>query len=216
MILAREYGEGMINRAIAKAREIPRQQALRRLLRPPINKRTKFVVSFDPRLPSIPNVTKKHWRSMIGQNEYLKSVFPDPPLVSYKRQKNIRESIVRAKVAPERQPRIKKGVTRCTKCLACSYLKEGKTIEGRDYTNKKFTWKIGRSISCQSRNIVYLLECDKSNCRKQYIGVTGQELRERIYQHVGYVRNKLTNKATGQHFNLPGHAIHNMKFTVIE
>ena len=119
-------------------------------------------------------------------------------------------------MAPERQPRIKKGVTRCTKRLACSYLKEGNTIEGRDYTNKKFTWKIGRSISCQSRNIVYLLECDKSNCRKQYIGVTGQELRERIYQHVGYVRNKITNKATGQHFNLPGHAIHNMKFTVIE
>ena len=87
----------------------------------------------------------------------LSQFFQIPNLSPKKDKKNIRESIVRAKVAPERQPRIKKGVTRCTKCLACSYLKEGKTIVGRAYTNKKFTCKIGRSIYCQSRNIVYLL-----------------------------------------------------------
>ena len=63
---------------------------------------------------------------------------------------------------------------------------------------------------------MYILECDKSNCRKQYIGVTGQELQEIVYQHVGYVRNKVINKATVQHFNLPGHEIHHMKFTAIE
>ena len=30
------------------------------------------------------------------------------------------------------------------------------------------------------------------------------------------MRNKVESRATGQHFNLPGHSMHNMKFTVIE
>ena len=60
------------------------------------------------------------------------------------------------------------------------------------------------------------MECDKDKCKKQYIGVTQQEFRDRIYQHIGYVRNKQTSRATGDHFYLPGHNIHNMKFTMLE
>ena len=41
-----------------------------------------------------------------------------------------------------------------------------------------------------------------------------EDLRERIYQHVGYARNKMLSQATGEHFNLPGHTMHNMKLTV--
>ena len=43
----------------------------------------------------------------------------------------MRESIVRAKVAPERQHRILRGMMKCGKCLACSYVKEGKTVIGK-------------------------------------------------------------------------------------
>ena len=43
-----------------------------------------------------------------------------------------------------------------------------------------------------------------------------QDLRDRIYQHVDYARNKTLSQATGEHFNLPGHSMHNMKFTVLE
>ena len=109
---------------------------------------------------------------MVGQCNYLQSVLPEPPLVAFKRQTNIRESIVRAKVAPEIQPRIQKGVKNCGKCLACSYVREGKTIRGKDYKNKTFIWKIGRQVTCDTKNIFYLLECDKDNCKQQYIGVT--------------------------------------------
>ena len=51
---------------------------------------------------------------------------------------------------------------------------------------------------------------------KKYFGITQQEFRERKLQHIGYVRNKQINKATGEHFNLPGHSMHNMKFTILE
>ena len=149
-------------------------------------------------------------------SEDLYSVFPEPPLVSYKRQKNIRESIIRARVTPERQPRLLRGMKKCGKCLACSYVIECKTIIGKAYNGKKFTWSIGRSVSCGTSNVVYMVECDKENCKKRYIGVTNQEIRVRIYQHIGYVRNKLLNKATGEHFNVPGHSTQNIRFTIIE
>ena len=85
MLLDREYSPGVIDAAIAKARAIPRQRALLRVPRQEITSRPVFVVYFDPRLPSIPKLTRKHWRSMVSQDEYLEEVFPDPPLVSYKR-----------------------------------------------------------------------------------------------------------------------------------
>ena len=216
MLFDREYTPGIVNSAIAKARAIPRLKALSRVPRQPTNTRPVFVVSYDPRMPSLPYITRKHWRSMVSEDNYLKSVFPEPPLISYRRQQNIREKIVRAKVAKQRETRIQKGMKKCGKCLACSYIKEGKTVLGKNYIGNKFIWKIGRSVSCGSSNVVYLVQCDKDKCRKQYIGITQQEFRDRVYQHIGYVRNKQTSRATGQHFNLPGHNIHNMKFTILE
>ena len=66
-----------------------------------------------------------------------------------------------------------------------------------------------------SKKVIYLLECDKDYCKQQYIGMTN-DFREGIYQHVGYVRNNIKARATGAHFNLPGHGIRDMKFTILE
>ena len=71
-----------------------------------------------------------------------------------------------------------------------NYILEGKKIVGKSYNNKKFIWSIGRQHNCNSENVIYLLQCDKDYCKKNYIGMT-QDLRERIYQHVGYARNKM-------------------------
>ena len=56
----------------------------------------------------------------------------------------------------------------------------------------------------------------KKDVKKRYIGFTTKEFRERMCQHLGYVRNKTLSKATGEHFNLPGHNKNNMKFTILE
>ena len=109
---------------------------------------------------------------MVSQDDYIGSVYPEPPLISYRRQKNIRESIIRAKVAHERTQRIVRGMKRCNNCLACSYIKEGKVVKGKHYKGHIFTWKLGRSMTCFSQNVVYMLECDLENFKRRYIGVT--------------------------------------------
>ena len=213
MLLSRGYTPGIIDAAIAKARAIPRQEALKRVTRHTDNQRPKFVVSYDPRLPSISSITQRHWRSMVSQDPYLKSVFPSPPLIAYKRQKNIRESLIKAKVYPQhtRDKRYIPGMKKCGKCLICNYIKEGKFILGRS-----FTWKIVKSLSCDSFNVVYMIDCQKERCRQRYIGVTQRSFRKRVNEHIGYVKNKKISEATGEHFNLPGHSHTDMKFTIIE
>jgi hypothetical protein len=39
---------------------------------------------------------------------------------------------------------------------------------------------------------------------------------QRFAEHRGYVRNRKLEKATGAHFNLPGHSMADMKITIIE
>ena len=68
--------------------------------------------------------------------------------------------------------------------------------------------------NCQSRNAIYCIECNK--CAKQYIGETGRSLQARFSDHRGYVSNRILKKATGYHFNLPGHSIANIEVTILE
>ena len=66
---------------------------------------------------------------MTKQNQYLAQVFPEPPLTAFKRQKNIRDMIIRAKVPEARryEQRIKRGMNKCGKqCPACPFIKCGK------------------------------------------------------------------------------------------
>ena len=105
MLMERNYPPGILDAAIARVKAIPREQALKCVLRQQKTNRPVFVVTFDPRLPSIPKITRKHWRSMISQEKYLEEVFPEAPLVAFRRQTNIREKIIRAKVAPQTNTR---------------------------------------------------------------------------------------------------------------
>ena len=64
LLLSRDYRPGIINSAIEKARNVPRSEALKRVSKQKSSRRPIFVMNFDPRLPSIPDIVKKHWRSM--------------------------------------------------------------------------------------------------------------------------------------------------------
>ena len=110
-----------------------------------------------------------------------------------------------------REKRVLNGTKKCRKCIVCSYVLEGNIIQ-----SKNSAWKINKKVSCQDSNIIYLIECQKERCKLRYIGFTTQEFRERMCQHLGYIRNKNSNKANGEHFNLPGHSRNDFKCTIIE
>ena len=78
------------------------------------------------------------------------------------------------------------------------------------------TFTSDRKVNCNTTNVVYMLKCDKDNCRMQYIGETEREFKLRVNEHIGYAKNNQQNKTTGHHFNLPGHSWKNMKFIILE
>ena len=104
-------------------------------------------------------------------------------------------------------------MTNCEKtCTACQYIKYGKEVK----INKKETWTLNRRFTCQTFNTVYMLECQIERCKQRYIGTTGRQLKFRLDEHRGYIINQVTSKATGAHWNLPGHSLADLKVTILE
>ena len=156
----------------------------------------------------------KHWRAMVCQDEYLREVFKSPPLTAFKRQKNIKDNLIRAKVAMPSQTRPIRnnpGMKRCGKwCTACPYVKEGKTIK----INSKKNWNINKNVNCETRNIVYIIECQK--CKINYVGESKRSLKERLADHRSYVNREMINTATGAHFLKPGHNLSHLQISIVE
>ena len=217
LLLNRGYQKHVIDQALVKAGQVPRNRALLKRPKKETSKRPIFALKYDPRLPPIQNIQAKHWRSMKSSDQYLASVFPEPPLTAFRRQNNLRNMLIRAKIPdkPRAYPERKiKGMFNCAKsCLACPYIKVSKSVK----INKDKKWIFNRKLSCENSNVIYMIECQKSNCKEnRYIGETKRPLKYRLAEHRGYVINKMTTYATGAHFNSPGHSLSDMKIIILE
>ena len=212
MLLARGYSAGIINAAIEKAKKIPRFEALKKVVGSKETERPVLVIHYDPRLPSVSQIIMKHYRTMV-QDPHLKEVFPLPPLVAYRRQKNLKQILVRAKIPslPSRPKRKILGMKKCNKCVYCSYITTGDHVKA---TASNYHHQIIQEVNCTSSNVIYLITCQK--CDIQYVGETDRKMKERFAEHQGYVRNKNLSKATGEHFNLPAHKLSDMRIRILE
>ena len=61
-----------------------------------------------------------------------------------------------------------------------------------------------------------MIECNIENCKKRYIGESERTLKDRISEHIGYVRTNKHGTTTGNHFNEAGHSVANLTATVLE
>ena len=216
MLLQRDYKAKVIDLAIQRAKSVPREEALKKVVKTKTNNRPVLVLQYDPRLPSLSKIINKHYRSMVTQDQYLKEVFPLPPLVAYKRPRNVRDLVVKARVPPpytRSSARIQAGYKKCTNisCMTCPYAIPGKNVKS---FATKLNVEVNAPVNCFSNHIVYCISC--IHCGQQYIGESHRSLKERFGEHRGYVRGEKLNKATGEHFNLEGHSISDMRIQIVE
>ena len=141
-------------------------------------------------IPDLGPIQQKHWRAMTTLDPYLKEVFPEPPLLAYKRQKNLKDLCIRAKVPPiqpKHQKRNLKGMRKCKKqCPICPFVREEKVIK-----RNNCTWKINSEITCQTKNLVYMIKCTKNGCKENiYIGESERSMKERIQEHIQYIKSE--------------------------
>ena len=76
-------------------------------------------------------IQARHWRIMVQKDLYIAEVFTRPPLTAYRRQPNIRNHLIRAKLPKNEQKKIViKGMKKCGKGFpAYSYIKEENSVK---------------------------------------------------------------------------------------
>ena len=126
-------------------------------------------------------------------------IFSQPPLISFKRDKNVGNFLVRSELKINEQ----RGTFKCarSRCKTCLFIVKTSKISG-----PKRSVKITDRFTCTSENVIYCITC--TLCNKLYIGKTGRQLGDRFREHLRDVEknDKDASKPVARHFNLPNHS----------
>ena len=221
----RKYPETITSKSISKAKHPTREELLQ--YKPPKNqKRTPLVVTYHPNLTSLPHITRNNLH-ILHESEEMKSIFPEPPLISYRRCRSLRDLLVSAKVAsnpppgPQSQHQDDKsldtGSHKCNakKCCVCPFMVDQSCFQSTT-TGKKYP--IGQHINCKSTWVIYLITCKK--CKLQYVGKTTTSLYTRFNNTRSDIKKYNTNRRKeipiAAHFNLRNHSVDDISLMGIE
>ena len=164
--------------------------------------RIPFTLTYHPQNLEVKNVILKNFKILRNDPE-TKQIFPLPPLISFKRDKNKGNFLVKSAFKRYNQP----GTFKCkrTRCKTCPVISNKVKISGPNRSAK-----ITDHFTCISVNVIYCITC--TLCRKFYIGETGRRLADRFREHLRDVENIDTDasKPVARHFNLPKHSHHKM------
>ena len=128
-------------------------------------------------------------------------VFTLPPLISFKRNKNISDFLVRSTLKSHESP----GTINCTRkrCKTWPFIHNTDKVTG-----PKRSIKITDRFTCISANVIYCIKC--TLCKKIYIGEARRRIGDRFREHLHDVEcnDKDASKPVARHFNLPNHSQH--------
>ena len=103
------------------------------------------------------------------------TIFEKPPLVSFKWDKNLHNSLVKGSLSTELEPGTFK--CSCKQCNTCPFITNTVSISG-----PKNPTQITNHFNCTSRNVIYCIWC--TSCSQLYIGETGRRLGDCCHEHV--------------------------------
>eukprot|EP00058_Branchiostoma_floridae_P012378 XP_002597866.1 hypothetical protein BRAFLDRAFT_105473 [Branchiostoma floridae] len=125
----RGYEEALLDDAITRAQERPREDTLKEKGPTPPQERTVLVTTYSPHLPPLQTIIRKYWH-LLQLSTRTKDIFKDSPLFAYRRNKNIKDLLVRAQIPKEDKNFLKKftpsGSFPCgrNKCSTCTHIKK--------------------------------------------------------------------------------------------
>ena len=205
----RGYEGTELQHQIDRASNIDRNDALQTKQRN-TTERTPMVVTYHPDLPPLSKILRKHL-PVLHISEKMKQSVPYPPLVAYRRPRNLKDLLVRTSMKPPQQSYTGSCQCRRPRCKTCVHIKPGTRFVSK-VTGEKFFARV--TATCKTTNIVYLIECRK--CGKQYVGETENALHLRMNGHRSDFYRKLPDKPVAVHFNTTGHKFEDLTVMVIE
>ena len=209
MLISRNYNKNIVQSAITRVKALDRLTHLQKVKKK-TNDRIVLALTYNPKLPSIPQIVKKHWRTMV-KDQKMKKIFPSPPMVAYKQPPNLKSVFCRAQLPKNSHPKRKlTGMKRCNKpCNICPYIQTTNKIIS---SQTKETFDLNGLFTCATYRVIYLISCQK--CPKQYVGQTGRVFGKRMMEHLNYIYHK--KEATGAHFTSQNHDHNDCRMQIIE
>jgi peptide-methionine (R)-S-oxide reductase len=224
-LITRGYKQRSIDDAFSRVNALDRSATLAKAKK---NTTSPVVLSlkYHPGLPSISPIFQKHYQVLI-QEPYLKEVFPVPPIVSFRRPKNLRDILIRAKLPTKKVHETRKlrpGFKHCGKRVDCCVCPRSTETAVHKSTSSGITYPITSHVTCRDAFVIYSITCAKNEgpCKSfplQYVGSSSRPANVRFQEHLGsvvYECHQTTRCTIGEHFRSPGHGQHNMKFLIIE
>ncbi|XP_073188346.1 uncharacterized protein [Lepidochelys kempii] len=204
-----QYPPAEMKKQIDRARRVPRSHLLQD--RPnKENNRTPLAVTFSPQLKPLQRIIKD-LQPILKDDPTLSQILGDRPVLAYRQPCNLKQILTNNHIPHNRTT--SPGTYPCNKarCQLCPHIYSGDIITGPN----NISHTIRGSFTCTSTNVIYAIMCQQ--CPSAiYIGQTGQSLRKRINGHKSDVKNYNIHKPVGEHFNLSGHAITDMKIAILQ
>ena len=192
----RGYPDSAVTTGKHRAQEIDRETLLQTSENEETN-RIPFTLTYHPQNLAIKNVILKNFKILRNDPE-TKHIFSLPPLISFKRDKNLGNFLVRSAFKFNDQP----GTFICkrTRCKTCPFISNTVKISGPNRSVKVTDY-----YTCISTNVIYCITC--TLCKKIYIGETGRRQADRFREHQRDAEQNNTDasKPVARHFNLPNH-----------
>ena len=215
-LCSQNYSKELVDRQFEKALSNERSELLTKRVKPK-KKVFPLVLDYNPILPDIQQVIKKHSHLLRLSPELLeifpsKSIFP-----AYRRTKNLKEILAPSKFrnieARNETLEDDRGCCKCNKrCDLCKHFLIQDTKFKSFATGR--IYRINQKLSCTSKNVIYLAACNK--CKKQYVGSTSTEFKVRFRNHKSSMLKNRRTCELAVHYNSFEHQICQISFIIIE
>ena len=138
--------------------------------------------------------------NILWSDPETRAVFPQLPLVAYRRDSNLRDILVHT--SDSSQSSFQAGTSPClhARCRTCHYISSDTSVRGPQYS-----FVIKKAFSCQTSSLVYCISYRR--CPAIYIAETGRTLRQRFGEHLRSIEKNLPGFPVAEHFNTAGHSI---------
>ena len=141
--------------------------------------RVLFVTTWSHKVSGFQKILHYHYKEMINNVPNLKSVFPEPPILSYRRNQNLHNLIVRSSInrPPPCQTASNSSPCQKSRCKLCRSMSKSNSILNTQSGEQ-----------CTTTNTIYAVECTQH--KLIFVGQSSQKLNIRFNSHRSDVNEK--------------------------
>ena len=173
-----------MRKEILRARKLPGNELLDNEKSQGNDSKLTINVTYYPVFRHLKNQLKE-LHVILACDEAHKKVFPEVPIIGFKSNKNLKSYLVRAALPDINEVgRCKPCGGKRPPCQLCSNMKNTSTFKSK-HSNE--VDQIKKNFNCNSKMVVYLIEC--RICGKQYNGCTVTKFRARPNNYKSTHRN---------------------------